>query len=239
MSKMAVKEGTVLWTPSETIKEEAKITAYMKWLNARNGFSFETYEELWKWSVTDIENFWGSIWQYFQVNSYTPYESVLKERTMPNAKWFSGSTLNYAEHILRNAKKGKTAIYSQSETRPLAEMSWEELEEKTASVAFYLKQSGVKPGDRVVAYMPNIAETVIAFLATASIGAIWSSCAPEFGIGSTLSRFKQIEPKILFTVDGYQYNGKSFDKMETVSHLEANLPSVEKVIVIPYLNEKP
>ncbi|UJL45524.1 acetoacetate--CoA ligase [Virgibacillus sp. NKC19-16] len=236
---MTVKEGTLLWEPTEKIKEESVITKYMRWLNSRNGISINNYDELWKWSVTNIEDFWESIWDYYNVKSYTTYETVLKEDTMPGAQWFPGATLNYAEHILRNAKKGKAAIYAQSEIRPFSEMSWDELIDKTASVAAYLRQEGVEKGDRVVAYMPNISETVIAFLATASIGAIWSSCAPEFGVGSTLSRFKQIEPKILFTVDGYRYNGKSFNKMETVSELEDNLASIEKVVVIPYLNQNP
>lgn len=236
---MAIREGTILWHPSEALKEEAEITKYIKWLNTKKGFSFTTYDELWKWSVNHMEAFWGSIWDYFEVTSYTPYTSVLEEQSMPGTTWFSGATLNYAEHILRNAKKDKTAIFSQSETRPFSELSWGALIKKTAAVANYLKQAGVERGDRVVAYMPNISETVVAFLATASIGAIWSSCAPEFGVSSTLSRFKQIEPKILFTVDGYQYNGKSFDKLETVNNLTKSLPSVEQVVVVPYLEQNP
>ena len=236
---MAIKEGTILWNPSEAIKEEAVITKYMTWLNTKKNFTFTTYDDLWNWSVNHTEAFWESVWEYFEVTSSTPYTSVLEEQSMPGATWFPGTRLNYAEHIVRNAEKNKTAVYSQSETRAFSEMSWDELLKKTAAVANYLKQAGVKRGDRVVAYMPNITETVIAFLATASIGAIWSSCAPEFGVSSTLSRFKQIEPKILFTVDGYQYNGKPFDKMETIKNLTENLPSVEQVVVVPYLEENP
>jgi len=239
MSEMSIKEGTILWNPSESVKDEAEITKYIKWLDEKKGFSFETYDDVWKWSVNHIEVFWESIWEYFEVVSYTPYTSVLEEQSMPGANWFPGATLNYAEHILRNAEKNKTAIYSQSEMRPFSELSWDALIKKTAAVASYLRRAGVQRGDRVVAYMPNISETVIAFLATASIGAIWSSCAPEFGVSSTLSRFKQIEPKILFTVDGYQYNGKPFNKMETVKSLMENLPSVEQVVVVPYLEQKP
>src|SRR5690625_4869698 len=239
MSEMSIKEGTILWNPSESVKDEAEITKYIKWLDEKKGFSFETYDDVWKWSVNHIEVFWESIWEYFEVVSYTPYTSVLEEQSMPGANWFPGATLNYAEHILRNAEKNKTAIYSQSEMRPFSELSWDALIKKTAAVASYLRRAGVQRGDRVVAYMPNISETVIAFLATASIGAIWSSCAPEFGVGSTLGRFKQIEPKILFTVDGYHYNGKPFDKMETVKNLTENLPSVEHVVVVPYLDQDP
>lgn len=235
---MTVKEGELLWSPGNKEMEEAAITDYMKWLGANKNITPKTYEELWSWSVENVEEFWESIWDYYQVKSYTPYKSVLKNEIMPGADWFTGSTLNYAEHILRNVKKDKTAIYYSSENQPLSEMSWSELMQKTASVAAYLRGKGVKKGDRVVAYMPNIPETIIAFLATASIGAIWSSCAPEFGVGSTLGRFKQIEPKVLFTVDGYRYNGKSFNRMETVSKLVENLPSVEQVVIVPYFNQK-
>lgn len=236
---MSVREGQLLWNPSEEVEKEAEITKYMEWLNENKNFNPKSYDDLWNWSIMNMEDFWESIWEYYQVKSYTPYESVLNTETMPGTDWFPGATLNYAEHILRNVDKEKTAIYYKSENRALSKMSWGELIEKTASVAAYLKKSGVKQGDRVVAYMPNIPETIIAFLATASIGAIWSSCAPEFGVGSTLGRFKQIKPKILFTVDGYRYNGKAFHRMDTVVELTENLPSVEQVIVLPYLSEDP
>ncbi|MFD1350967.1 acetoacetate--CoA ligase [Oceanobacillus caeni] len=236
---MTVKEGELLWSPSNKEIEGAAITDYKKWLRMNKNITLKTYEDLWKWSVDNMEEFWETIWDYYQVKSYTPYESVLKKEIMPGADWFSGSTLNYAEHILRNVKKDKTAIFYTSENQPLSELSWTELLDKTASIAAYLKSIGVKKGDRVVAYMPNIPETIIAFLATVSIGAIWSSCAPEFGVGSTLGRFKQIEPKVLFTVDGYRYNGKPFNRIENVSKLVENLPSVEIVVVVPYLNQDP
>lgn len=237
---MSVKEGQLLWQPTEEIIQDATITKYMDWLKETNRFEANTYEELWNWSVTEVEQFWKSIWDFYGIKSYTPYETVLKSGKMPGAEWFSGSTLNYAEHILRNGVKGKTALFYKSENRPLAEMKWEELIEKTASVATYLKRIGVKPGDRVVSYMPNIPETIIAFLATASVGAIWSSCSPEFGVGSTLGRFKQIEPKVFFTVDGYMYNGKRYDRLETVEKLLEELPTVEQVVVVPYIKkEKP
>lgn len=236
---MTVKEGELLWSPKDEIIREAAISNYMQWLKKTGRFEAGSYESLWNWSVTEVEKFWESIWDYFQVRSYTPYKKVLKSNKMPGAEWFPGATLNYAEHILRNAVKGKTALFYKSENRPLSEMTWDELIEKTSSVATYLKSIGVKPGDRVVSYMPNIPETIIAFLATASIGAIWSSCSPEFGIGSTLSRFKQIEPKVFFTVDGYMYNGKPHDRMETVEKLLAELPTVEQVVMVPYLKSEP
>ncbi len=236
---MAVKEGEWLWEPSEKEKEEAVITKYMNWLKETRNVSFQSYNELWSWSIHHLRDFWESIWDFYSVKAYTPYESVLKKEVMPGAEWFSGAELNYAEHILRHAKQDKTAIYYKSENRPLQEMSWKELLEKTASAAAYLKSVGVKRGDRVAAYMPNIPETLIAFLAAASIGAIWTSCAPEFGVGSTLSRFQQIEPKILFAVDGYRYNGKAIPRMEMVKKLKEHLPTVEKVVILPYLEENP
>lgn len=236
---MVVKEGTLLWNPSIKLQEESRITQYMNWLESNKKLTFKTYEALWQWSVDHIEDFWESIWEFYDIKSSTPYDTVLKKQIMPGAKWFPGATINYAEHILRNINEKKTAIYSQSEIRPLSEMSWAVLKEETASVAAYLKQLGVERGDRVVAYMPNIPETIIAFLATSSIGAVWSSCAPEFGLESTLNRFQQIKPIVLLTVDGYRYNGKAFDKMETVHKLVDKLPSIEQVVLVPYLNLKP
>ncbi|WP_033828971.1 acetoacetate--CoA ligase [Bacillus andreraoultii] len=236
---MTVKEGELLWLPLKEVIEEALITNYMNWLNERGLYQPKTYSDLWEWSVTNIEGFWTSIWDYFQVKSYTPYEAVLNEWQMPNAEWFPGATLNYAEHILRNAKEGKTAIYYKSENKPLSEMKWDELIQKVSSVAAHLRETGVTAGDRVVAYMPNIPETIISFLATASIGAVWASCSPEFGIRSTLGRFKQIEPKILITVDSYRYNGQSFNRLDTVEKIVKSIPSIEQTIIVPYLDDTP
>ncbi len=236
---MVVKEGQLLWKPTSEVKQDANLTKYMNWLEETKNVSHRSFQDLWDWSTNDMEDYWESIWEYFEVKAYTPYETVLRNNQLPGAEWFPGATLNYAEHILRHAKQDKTAIYYKSEDRPLKEMTWKEITEKTASVAAYLKSVGVKRGDRVVAYMPNIPETIIAFLATASIGAIWSSCAPEFGVGSTLGRFQQIEPKILFTVDGYRYNGKANPRMDIVEKLEQSLPTVEQVVVLPYLEDDP
>lgn len=236
---MVVQEGTLLWNPTTESKKGSEIVKYMNWLREKRNLNFATYEKLWEWSVNEIEEFWSSIWEYYEVRSSTSYEKVLKEEVMPGADWFTGAHVNYAEHIFKKIDLEKTVIYSESEVRPFSKMTWRELQEKTASVATHLKQLGVQQGDRVVAYMPNIPETIIAFLAASSLGAIWSSCSPEFGVESTLSRFQQIEPKVLLTVDGYRYNGQSFDRMETVQELMEGLPSVEQVILIPYLNDKP
>jgi acetoacetyl-CoA synthetase len=222
-------EGKLLWEPSEEAKESAEITRYMR----ERGF--ESYDELWKWSVSDLEGFWSSLWDYFGIEG--SYDAVLGNREMPAAEWFPGARLNYAEHLLRQGRPGETAIVHASELRPLSELSWDELEDQVARVANGLRGMDVGKGDRVVAYMPNIAETVVAFLACASIGAIWSSCAPEFGVPTVVDRFKQIEPKALLAVDGYRYGGKDFDLRPRVRQLEDAIPSLERTVVLPYLSE--
>lgn len=234
-------EGTLLWEPSEGFKENAKITGYMRWLSEEKGLSFGGYEELWEWSVTDLEAFWASIWEFCRVEASKPYERVLAERKMPGAKWFEGAELNYAEHALRHAdaRPDEPAIFYRSETRSLGEISWRELEGKVAAMAAGLKSLGVERGDRVAAYVPNSPEAVVAFLATASIGAVWSSCSPDFGPGSVVDRFAQIEPKVLFAVDGYSYGGKEYDRTEVVARLQSEMPSLEKTVVVPYLKEDP
>ncbi|KPD01037.1 Acetyl-coenzyme A synthetase [Geobacillus sp. BCO2] len=230
----AITEGTILWQPTEEQIKSSNLYRYMDWLREQKGLSFSSYRELWTWSVEELESFWGTVWEYCDVQATTPYECVLRERKMPGAKWFPGATLNYAKHIFRHARADRPAIIFRSEHVPYREVSWQELGEKTAAIAKALRAMGVKRGDRVVAYMPNIPETVMAFLACASIGAIWSSCSPDFGAGSVIDRFAQIEPTVLFAVDGCQYNGKEFDKMPVVSELRAKLPSLKKTVLLPY-----
>ncbi|MED4988067.1 acetoacetate--CoA ligase [Parageobacillus toebii] len=233
----AITDGTVLWTPTEEHIQRSNIKRYMNWLKEKKGLSFETHRQLWNWSVEQLEEFWESVWEYCEVKSATPYRCVLEERKMPGAKWFPGATLNYAEHVFRNERSDRPALLFRSERVPYREVAWKELKEKTAAVANALKKIGVKPGDRVVAYMPNIPETVIAFLACASIGAIWSSCSPDFGASSVIDRFQQIEPVVLFAIDGCQYGGKEFDKRPIVDELREKLPSLKKTILLPYLRE--
>lgn len=236
-------EGTLLWEPSEELKENANISRYMEWLEREKGLHFDDYEELWEWSVNELEEFWASIWEYFDIKASQPYEKVLSSREMPGAerKWFEGAELNYAEHVFRNAegRPDEAAVLSQSEIRALTEMSWGELRDKTAAVAAGLRSLGVERGDRVAAFIPNVPEALIAFLATASIGAVWSSCSPDFGFGAVSDRLAQIEPKVLFAVDGYRYGGKDFDRTEIVSQLQAEMTSLEKTVVLPYLSEEP
>ena len=228
-------DGVLLWEPSEELKRQANVTRYMQWLAQEKGLSFHSREELWQWSVDNLEDFWASIAEYFHVKFSRPYTAVLTERKMPGAVWFPGSRLNFAEHFFRNATSERPALVFRSERHELVEVSWSELRQKAGAVARALRAMGVQQGDRVVAYMPNIPETLIAFLACASMGAVWSSCSPDFGTSSVIDRFKQIEPKVLFAVDGYQYNGKAFDRRPIVSELQQSLPTLEKTVLFPYL----
>jgi acetoacetyl-CoA synthetase len=229
----------LLWEPSPERVERATMTRYMRWLAAERGRSFANYGALWEWSVTELEEFWASIWDFFEVEASAPYTEVLEERVMPGAKWFPGAELNFAEHIFRGKRDADVAILHASELRELGELTWGGLREQVAATAAALRALGVGPGDRVAAYMPNIAETLVAFLATASIGAIWSSCSPDFGASSVLDRFAQIEPKVLFCVDGYRYGGKDFDRLDTVGDIAAQIPGLERIVVMPYLSASP
>ncbi|HEU5103421.1 MAG TPA: acetoacetate--CoA ligase, partial [Roseiflexaceae bacterium] len=229
-------EGTILWEPSAAHKQASTLQTYMDWLAARKQRSFSSYAALWAWSVDDIENFWESIWEFFELRAATPYTRALLQRTMPGAQWFAGATLNYAEHIFRHVSADRPAIVFESETHPPRDVSWAELAHSVAKIAAALRGLGVCRGDRVVAYLPNIPEAVIALLACASIGAIWSSCAPDMGSAGTIDRFAQIEPKVLFAVDGYIYGGKRFDHRAAVAELQGALPSLEHTIMVAYLD---
>ncbi len=212
---------------------------YMRWLAAERDLSFDDYGSLWEWSVGDLEAFWSSIWDFFAVRSDVPRSEALGSRQMPGAEWFPGTRVNYAEHVFRDRDDSEVAIAHASELRELAELTWGELRARVAAAAGGLRALGVGPGDRVVAYLPNIPEAVIAFLATASIGAIWSSCSPDFGASSVVDRFAQIEPKVLFAVDGYRYGGRDFDRTAVLAGLQAEMPSLERTVVLPYLAEDP
>lgn len=227
-----------LWEPSEDVKRQAAVTQYMQWLIREKDLHFQTREELWQWSVTHLEDFWSSLWTYFQIKASKPYTTVLSTHKMPRASWFVGAELNYAEHVFRNATSQQPALIFRSERHSHLEVSWDELTQKVGAIASSLRSMGVQSGDCVVSYMPNIPETVIAFLACASIGAIWSSCSPDFGTSSVIDRFKQIEPKVLFAVDGYQYGGKGFDRLPVVAELQQALPTLQKTVLVPYLNQQ-
>lgn len=231
-----VSEGDLLWTPGAARREKSRLTHFMRWLERERGLRFDTYEALWQWSVQDLESFWGAIWDYFQVRSSAPFTRVLGRRAMPGAEWFPGARLNYAEHALSRERPDADALIYVREGEPLARMSWTELGARVRVLATQLRELGVQRGDRVVAVLPNSPEAVIAVLATTSLGAIWSCCGPDFGPTGVLERFSQLEPKVIFYVDGYQYGGKRFDRKPEMRQILAQLGTVEHVIAIPYLN---
>jgi acetoacetyl-CoA synthetase len=228
-----------LWAPSAEMIERSRLTEFMRWLEAERGLGFGSYDELWRWSVDDLEGFWASIWDFFGVRADGEFERALGSRAMPGAEWFAGTRLNYAEHVFAGKDDAEAAILHASELRELEELSWGELRAQVAAVAAGLRSLGVERGDRVVAYLPNIPEATVAFLAAAGIGAIWSSCSPDFGPASVIDRFAQIEPKVLFAVDGYRYGGKDFDRRETLARLQAAMPSLGRTVVLPYLEPEP
>jgi len=229
----------MLWQPSAEMVERSRLTEFLRWLKRERGLSFDGYEQLWQWSVDDLDGFWSAIWEFFEVQGDGEPAPVLAAREMPGARWFPNAQLNYAEHAFAGKDDGEVAILHASELRELEEMSWGELRQQVAAVAEGLRGLGVESGDRVVAYMPNIPEAIVAFLATASIGAVWSSCSPDFGPASVVDRFAQIEPRVLFAVDGYRYGGKDFDRREVVAQLQEAMPSLRRTVVLPYLNPDP
>ena len=212
-----------------------QVRLYQNWLRDERGLSFATYNDLWRWSVTELDAFWQSIWDYFDFQSPTPHTAVLANNVMPGAKWFPGAQTNYAHQVLRHVQPahaaGFLAVISHNEKGLRREMSWPELRRQVAAMALHLQAQGVKPGDRVAAYMPNIPEAMVAFLATASVGGVWSICAPDMGTNAVLDRFKQIEPKVLIAVDGVSYGGRDFDRMGVVQELRDALPSVQHVVI--------
>ena len=227
-----------LWTPDADRVANSRLTHYMDWLKAEKGLSFSDYPQLWDWSVDQLESFYASLWEYFDIRHSQPYTRVLDGHAMPGAKWFEGARLNLAEQVFRFhiGDPGRPAIESRSELRGRQTLTWGELHRQIAATAASLRGLGVGPGDRVVAYLPNIPETVVAFLACASIGAVWSSCSPDMGTRSVLDRFQQIDPKVMIAVDGYRYGGKDFDRLDVVAGLRDDLPTLEHLVLLPYLD---
>ena len=236
---MSAAEGELLWEPSAELVERSRLTEFMRWLEAERGLAYDGYPELWQWSVDDLDGFWSAIWEFFGVQADGDPSPVLASREMPGARWFPNTSLNYAEHVFAGKDDEEVAILHASELRELSELRWGDLRAQVASVAAGLRGLGVGRGDRVVAYLPNIPEAIVAFLATASIGAVWSSCSPDFGPASVIDRFAQIEPKVLFAVDGYRYGGKDFDRREVLARLQEAMPTLERTVVLPYLNPEP
>ncbi len=233
---IGVREGDLLWTPSAAQVEGANLTRFAKWLADKRGLHFAGYDEMWQWSVTELEEFWQAICDYFGVEASARHTRVLAKRAMPGAEWFPGAQLNYAQHVLRSERAGTDALLFMSETTTLTGMPWEMFAGQVRILATRLRELGVGPGDRVVAYMPNIPQTMIAMLATTAIGAIWACCSPDFGSSGVLDRIQQLSPKILFCVDGYRYGGKAFDRRKELAEIIEALNGLDHVVYLPYLN---
>ena len=212
-----------------------QIRLYQNWLSEQRGLRFDSYDALWQWSVTDLSAFWQSVWDYYQLQSPTPHTSVLAERKMPGGKWFDGAQFNYVHQVFRHVDAahdaGLQALISRNENGEHRELDWPQLRREVASLALHLRERGLRPGDRVAAYLPNIPEAIVAFLAVVSIGGVWSICAPDMGTSAVLDRFRQIEPKVLIACDGVRYGGRDFDRIEVVAQLRESLPSVQHLIV--------
>ncbi len=227
--------GDILWEPPADLRRSTEIGRFMEFAERRHGRQFGGYGDLWRWSVEDLEGFWGSIWEFYGLRAHTPFETVLASREMPGAVWFPGARLNYAEHLVgRDEDADRVAVVAQSQTRPEMELTFGELREQVARARAGLQRLGVGPGDRVVAYMPNIPETLVAFVATASLGAIWAACAPEFGARSVIDRFAQIEPKVMLTVGGYGFRDRYVSRLAEVEAIRGRLTSLEHVVAVPY-----
>ncbi len=228
-------QGQILWTPTAELREQSEIGRYLQWLRLERKLDFPDYDALWRWSVTDLDGFWSSLWDYFEIRAHVPYERVLGSREMPGAEWFPGARLNYAEHMLgRDEDTRAVAVVAVSQSRDQFELTFGDLREQVARARAGLQRLGVGPGDRVVAYLPNIPETLVAFLATASLGAVWATCPPEFGVRSVVDRLGQLEPKILLAVGGYVYGEKLVDRRENVAAIREQLPSLEAVVDVRY-----
>jgi len=228
-----------IWIPSAKRVQDANITRFMAFVNKSHGTDFESYEELYNWSIADIPAFWATMWEFCEIITSREYDRVVDDTLkMPGARWFSGARLNFAENLLR-FRDERTAIVFKGEARDTVRITYAELYARVAQLAKALRESGVGPDDRIAGFMPNIPETVIAMLATVSLGAVWSSCSPDFGLRGVLDRFCQIQPKIIFTADGYLYGGKHFDSLERVRGVVAEIPGIVRVVVVPYLESKP
>jgi acetoacetyl-CoA synthetase len=231
-----MEEGELLWRPPDELVRDANLTRFLGWLEGERGLSFGAYDDLWRWSVSDLEGFWSALWEFAGVRSHAPFDAVLNDRRMPGARWFEGARLNYAEHALTDADE-RSAILARGEDDRALDLTRAELAAQVGAAAAGLRRLGIGAGDRVAAFLPNRPEAVIAFLATASLGAIWSSCSPDFGTRAVVDRFRQIEPKVLVAVDGYRYAGHDHDRTEVVKEIVAGLPGLERLVLVPFLGD--
>jgi acetoacetyl-CoA synthetase len=231
--------GEIVWEPAADAMASSRIGSFLSWLATERGLVFDRYQDLWRWSIDDLDGFWGAFAAWADVRWRTPPSAVLADRSMPGAVWFPDGTLNWAEQALAPAAELRdgVAVIARSQTRAESTLTWSELADAVARCRAGLRRLGVGPGDRVCAYAPNIPETLIAFAATASLGAVWSSCAPEFGTRSVVDRFAQIEPVVLLAIDGYRYGEKVVDKRADVEAIEAALPSVRHTVHVSSLGD--
>lgn len=217
-----------------------QIRRYQDGLQAQHGLRFDDYDALWRWSTTDLDAFWQSVWDYFDLQSPTPHRAVLAKNVMPGAQWFPGAQVNYARQVLRHVgaaqAAGQPALIGRNERGERRELSWPALRRQVAALALHMRAQGVQPGDRVAAYLPNIPETIVAFLACASIGAVWSLCAPDMGTHAVLDRFRQIAPTVLLAVDGVTYGGRDHDRCDVLAELRAQLPTLRHVVLVSNLD---
>lgn len=225
----------VMWRPTPADEQSSSVGRFLRWLERERGLSFDGYDDLWRWSVDALEDFWGAVWQFFDVSASAPFSSVLDSRAMPGARWFEGARLNYAEAVLTRASHDRPALIAVAEGRAAREISRAELRGQVGALAAALREMGVGPGDRVAAYLPNIPEAVVGLLAAASIGAVWTSCAPDFGLRSVLDRLGQVDPTVLIAVDGYRFGGREHDRRDVVAQLREAMPSLRAVIVVQSL----
>ena len=233
---MDMSNQKVLWRPSEEFKRHANLHQFEVWLKDQKGLTFSSYDELWQWSTDKLETFWESIWQYFDIIHHAPYQKVLSGMEMPGVRWFEGASLNYAEHVFRNKSEDRPALIFQSEREEHMHIPWAALEESVVAIRNYLKEKGIGKGDCVAGYLPNIPEAIMVFLAVNSLGAVWTCCSPDFGVNTVIERFSQTSPKLLFAVDGYQYNGKPFERQAEVSTIQSKLDSLEETVLLSYLD---
>jgi acetoacetyl-CoA synthetase len=227
-----MSEPIVLWEPEASDRASANVTRFLTWLNEEHGLEFDDYDALWRWSVAELERFWQSVWGFYALGEAGPYAGVLSSREMPGARWFEGAHLNYAEQILLRAHPEHPALLSLDEEGPVRTMSVSTLRGQVGALAEALRETGVQPGDRVAAYLPNIPEAVVGLLAVSSLGAVWTACAPDFGTQSVIDRFAQVEPRVLIAVDGYRFGGHEHDRVDTVAEVQRALPSLEATILV-------
>ncbi|MFP5429383.1 MAG: acetoacetate--CoA ligase [Gammaproteobacteria bacterium] len=228
----------ILWQPSADRVAASRLAAWQRWLARERGLAFDSYEELHAWSVSHREDFWQSLWDYFGIRSHTPHDAVLENDVMPGARWFPGATLNFAEHLLRY-RDDRTALVSYLENGERRAITYAQLANQVSRLAAYFRQQGIVKGDRIVGFMPNVLETVVAMLAATSLGATWSSCSPDFGLQGVLDRFGQITPALLVAADGYYYNGKRIDCLEKTAAIASQLPSLKCVLIVPLTTHTP